>query len=103
VAEKALTAVIQEAYVQGILTRSADELVKALGLSGLSKSQVSRLCAEINARVRTFLTRPIEPYLWIDATYVKVRDAGRIFSSLGVAPIAHLLTAPACPPRSADG
>ena len=81
VAEKALTAVIQEAYVQGISTRSVDELVKALGMAGISKSQVSRLCAEIDERVRTFLERPIEgdwPYLWIDATYVKVREAGRI-------------------------
>jgi putative transposase len=83
VAEKALTAVIQEAYVQGISTRSVDELVKALGMTGISKSQVSRLCAEIDERVRTFLERPIEgdwPYLWIDATYVKVREAGRIVS-----------------------
>ena len=74
---------IQEAYVQGISTRSVDELVKALGMAGISKSQVSRLCAEIDERVRTFLERPIEgdwPYLWIDATYVKVRDAGRIVS-----------------------
>ena len=65
-AEKALTAVIQEAYVQGISTRSVDELVKALGMAGISKSQVSRLCAEIDERVRTFLERPIEgdwPYL----------------------------------------
>ena len=83
VAEKALAAVIQEAYVQGISTRSVDELVKTLGMSGISKSQVSRLCAEIDERVRTFLERPIEgdwPYLWIDATYVKVREAGRIVS-----------------------
>jgi transposase-like protein len=114
VAEKALTAVIQEAYVQGISTRSVDARlapstdlggrcgaprVKALGMAGISKSQVSRLCAEIDERVRTFLERPIEglpgrvgergpnpaptgqwPYLWIDATYVKVREAGRIVS-----------------------
>ena len=90
---------IQEAYVHGISTRSVDELVKALGMAGISKSQVSRLCAEIDERVRTFLERPIEglpgrvgergpnpaptgqwPYLWIDATYVKVREAGRIVS-----------------------
>jgi transposase-like protein len=83
VAEKALTAVIQEAYVQGISTRSVDALVKALGMAGVSKSQVSRLCEEIDERVHTFLERPIEgdwPYLWIDATYVKVREAGRIVS-----------------------
>jgi transposase-like protein len=80
-AEKALTAVIQEAYVQGICTRSVDDLVRAMGLEGVSKSQVSRLCAEIDERVQDFLGRPIEgdwPYLWLDATYVKVREAGRI-------------------------
>ena len=81
IAEKALTAVIQEAYVQGISTRSVDDLVKAMGMSGISKSQVSRLCEEIDQRVKAFLDRPIEgdwPYLWIDATYVKVRQEGRI-------------------------
>jgi putative transposase len=80
-AEKALTAVIQEAYVQGISTRSVDDLVRAMGMEGVSKSRVSRLCAEIDERVRDFLARPIEgdwPYLWLDATYVKVREAGRI-------------------------
>lgn len=80
-AEKALTAVIQEAYVQGISTRSVDDLVRAMGMEGISRSQVSRLCAEIDDRVRDFLARPIEgdwPYLWLDATYVKVREAGRI-------------------------
>jgi transposase-like protein len=82
-AEKALTAVIQEAYVQGISTRSVDDLVKAMGMSGISKSQVSRLCEEIDGKVKAFLDRPIEGdwlYLWIDATYVKVRQAGRIIS-----------------------
>jgi putative transposase len=82
-AEKALTAVIQEAYIQGISTRSVDDLVKAMGMSGISKSQVSRLCEEIDGRVKMFLSRPIEgdwPYLWIDATYLKVRQAGRIVS-----------------------
>lgn len=82
-AEKALTAVIQEAYIQGISTRSVDDLVKALGMEGISKSQVSRLCEEIDERVTAFLDRPIEgdwPYLWIDATYVKVRQNGRIVS-----------------------
>jgi putative transposase len=83
-AEKALTAVIQEAYVHGISTRSVDDLVKAMGASGISKSQVSRLCEEIDERVNAFLSRPIEgewPYLWIDATYLKTREAGRIVSS----------------------
>jgi transposase-like protein len=82
-AEKALTAVIQEAYVHGVSTRSVDDLVKAMGASGVSRSQVSRLCEEIDGKVKAFLDRPIEgdwPYLWIDATYVKARDAGRIVS-----------------------
>ena len=82
-AEKALTAVIQEAYIQGVSTRSVDDLVKAMGMSGISKSQVSRLCEEIDERVHTFLDRPIEgdwPYVWIDATYLKVRQNGRIVS-----------------------
>ena len=82
-AEKALTAVIQEAYIQGVSTRAVDDLVKAMGMSGVSKSQVSRLCEEIDERVNAFLDRPIEgdwPYLWIDATYVKVRQNGRIVS-----------------------
>ncbi len=82
-AEKALTAVIQEAYIQGVSTRSVDELVKAMGGSGVSKSQVSRLCEEIDGRVQTFLNRPLEgewPYIWVDATYLKVRQNGRIIS-----------------------
>jgi transposase-like protein len=82
-AEKALTAVIQEAYIQGVSTRSVDELVKAMGMTGISKSQVSRLCEEIDGRVKAFLDRPIEgdwPYLWLDATYVKVRQNGRVVS-----------------------
>lgn len=82
-AEKALAAVIQEAYVHGISTRSVDDLVKALGMTGVSKSEVSRLCGELDERVHAFLQRPIEgdwPYLWIDATYVKTREAGRIVS-----------------------
>ena len=82
-AEKALTAVVQEAYVHGVSTRSVDDLVQAMGMSGISKSQVSRLCAEIDDKVKAFLARPIEgdwPYLWIDATYLKVRQNGRIVS-----------------------
>jgi putative transposase len=82
-AEKALIAVVQEAYIQGVSTRSVDALVQSMGMSGISKSQVSRLCGEIDERVGAFLNRPIEgdwPYLWIDATYVKVRQAGRIVS-----------------------
>jgi len=82
-AEKALTAVIQEAYIHGVSTRSVDDLVKAMGMGGISKSQVSRLVEEIDDKVQAFLGRPIEgdwPYLWIDATYIKVRQAGRIVS-----------------------
>src|ERR1700710_1583323 len=82
-AEKALTAVIQEAYIQGISTRSVDDLVKAMGMDGISKSQVSRLCGEIDGRVQSFLTRPIEgewPYVWLDATYVKARRDHHIVS-----------------------
>ncbi len=87
-AEKALTAVVQEAYIQGISTRSVDDLVKAMGMTGISKSQVSRLCGEIDERVQTFLNRPIEgewPYIWLDATYVKARvttASSRLPSSL---------------------
>jgi len=69
-AEKALAAVIQEAYVQGVSTRSVDELVKAMGMTGISKSQVSRLCVEIDDKIGAFLDRPLEgdwPYLWLDA------------------------------------
>ena len=82
-AEKALTAVIQEAYVQGVSTRSVDELVKAMGMSGISKSQVSRLCGEIDDKIKAFLERPLEgdwPYVWLDATYMKARRDGRIVS-----------------------
>jgi putative transposase len=82
-ADKALIAVIQEAYVHGVSTRSVDDLVKAMGLTGMDKSQVSRLCQDIDGRVQTFLNRSIEgawPYLWIDATYVKVREGGKIRS-----------------------
>jgi len=90
-AEKALAAVVQEAYVQGISTRSVDELVKALGMTGISKSQASRLCEEIDERVNAFLERPLEgdwPYLWIDATYVKVRQGGRIVSMATIIAVA---------------
>ena len=82
-AEKAIAAVVQEAYVQGVSTRSVADLVRAMGLDGISKSQVSRLCEEIDEKVKPFLGRPIEgdwPYVWLEATYVKVRRAGRIVS-----------------------
>jgi len=81
--EKALTAVVQEAYVKGISTRKVDDLVQSMGMSGISKSQVSRLCAEIDERVDAFLNRPLEgrwPYLWLDATYIKSREHGTVTS-----------------------
>jgi len=83
-AEKAIAAVVQEAYVHGVSTRSVDDIVRALGMDGISKSQVSRLCEEIDEKVKPFLGRPIEgdwPYVWLDATYVKVRRGGRIVST----------------------
>lgn len=79
--EKALVAVVQEAYIQGVSTRSVDELVQAMGMSGMSKSQVSRLCEEIDERVQAFVERPLEgvwPYLWLDATYIRSRENGRV-------------------------
>jgi len=90
VVEKALTSVIQEAYLQGVSTRSVDDLVKALGGTGISKSSVSRLCEEVEGRVREFLDRSLEchfPYLWLDATYLKVREGSRIVSKAAVVAI----------------
>src|SRR3954471_23946996 len=81
--EKALVAVIQEAWIGGVSTRRVDELAQAMGLSGIDKSRVSRLCKEIDERANAFLERPLEgewPYPWLDATYLKVRDGGRIVS-----------------------
>ena len=89
--EKALVAVIQEAWIAGVSTRRVDELVQAMGLSGISKSQVSKLCKEIDERVGAFLERPLEgewPYLWLDATYLKVRDGGRIVSVAAIIAVA---------------
>jgi putative transposase len=96
-AEKALTAVIQEAYIQGISTRSVDDLVKAMGMSGVSKSQVSRLCEEIDGKVKAFLERSIEgdwPYLWIDAPPTsRCAAAGASSRSLSSLPSASTVTA----------
>jgi putative transposase len=83
-AEKALTAVVQEAYIQGVSTRSVDALVQAMGMSGISKGQVSRWCEEIDDKIAAFLDRPLEgdwPYLWLDATYVRCRTGGPIVST----------------------
>jgi putative transposase len=82
-AERALVAVVQEAYVAGVSTRRVDDLVKALGMDGISKSQVSRLCESLDAEVERFRGRPLTaayPYVWLDATFVKVREDGRVVS-----------------------
>lgn len=89
--EKALIAVIQEAWIAGVSTRKVDDLVQAMGLSGISKSQVSKLCKDIDERVNAFLRRPMEgewPYLWLDATYLKVREGGRIVSVAAIIAVA---------------
>jgi putative transposase len=82
-AEKALHAVVVEAYVKGVSTRKVDDLVRALGIDGISRSEVSRICKVLDDEVRGFLSRPIEsecPYVWLDATFHKVREAGRVIS-----------------------
>src|SRR5215203_5343160 len=91
IAEKALVAVIQEAWIGGVSTRRVDDLVQAMGLTGISKSQVSKLCKDIDERVNAFLERPIEGewrYLWLDATYLKVREGGRIVSVAAIIAVA---------------
>jgi transposase-like protein len=82
-AEKALHAVIVEAYVKGVSTRKVDDLVKALGIDGISRSEVSRICKSLDDDVKAFRSRPIDgehPYVWLDATYHKVRELGRVVS-----------------------
>jgi putative transposase len=89
--EKALVAVIQEAWIGGVSTRKVDELVQALGLSGISKSTVSKLCKDIDERVGAFLARPLEgewPYLWLDATYLHQREGGRVVSVAAIIAVA---------------
>ena len=80
--ERALLAVVQQAYVEGVSTRKVDALVKSLGCEGISKSQVSRICQELDQAVESFLGRPLDggpyPYLWLDALTQKVREEGRI-------------------------
>jgi putative transposase len=91
VSEKALVAVIQEAWIGGVSTRRVDELVQAMGPSGIGKSTVSKLCKDIDERVTSFLERPLEgewPYLWLDATYLKVREGGRIVSAAAIIAVA---------------
>lgn len=89
-AERALVSVVQEAYVQGVSTRRVDALVQALGIEGISKSQVSRLCVELDTEITGFRTRPLDgayPYVWFDATYMKVREGGRVLSKAVVVAI----------------
>lgn len=89
--EKALVAVIQEAWINGVSTRKVDELVQAMGMTGISKSSVSKLCKDIDERVTAFLQRPLAgdwPYLWLDATYLKVREGGRIVSVAAIIAVA---------------
>jgi len=90
-AEKALLAVVQAAYVQGVSTRKVDELLQALGLTGIDKSKVSRICRELDVFVDAFRNRPLEgsyPYLWLDALYLKVRQDHRIVSQALIVAIA---------------
>src|SRR3712207_1324094 len=89
--EKALVAVIQEAWISGVSTRRVDDLVQAMGLSGISKSTVSKLCKEIDERVGAFLDRPLSgewPYLWLDAAYLRQREGGRIVSVAAIVAVA---------------
>jgi len=82
-AEKALLSVVQEAYIHGVSTRKVDELVESLGMKGISKSEVSRICRELDEVVMAFKERPLEgqfPYVWLDATFPKVREGGRVRS-----------------------
>src|SRR5436190_13239984 len=86
-AEHALLAVVQEAYVHGVSTRKVDDLVKALGIDGMSKSEVSRICGELDTAVAAFRSRPLvgePPYVWVDATYHKVRVDGHVTSQATV-------------------
>jgi len=87
-AEKALLAVVQSAYVEGVSTRKVDTLLQSLGLTGIDKSAVSRVCQALDEPVQAFRERPLEgdyPYVWLDATYLKVRQNHRVVSMAGVA------------------
>jgi putative transposase len=80
-AEQALVAVVQEAYVNGVRTRRVDRLVEQLGIAGMSKDQVSRLCRGLDEQVRVFREQPLEgryPYLWLDAKMERVREPGGV-------------------------
>jgi transposase-like protein len=89
--EQALVSVLQEAWIGGVSTRRVDELVQAMGMTGISKSSVSKLCKDIDERVNSFLNRPLAgewPYLWLDATDLKVRADGRIVSVAAIIAVA---------------
>jgi putative transposase len=81
--EQAIVSVVMEAYVNGVSTRKVDRLVEQLGIQGMSKDRVSRMCRELDEHVEQFRSRPLQgayPYLWLDAKHVKVRDRGRVVS-----------------------
>src|SRR5207237_9332997 len=82
---------VEEARFGGVSAWRVDDLVQAMGLSGISKSQVSKLCKDIDERVHAFLDRPLGgewPYLWLDATYLKQREGGRIVSVAAIIAVA---------------
>ena len=81
--ERALLSVVQEAYIHGVSTRAVDNLAEALGIKSISKDQVSRMCKELDTQVHAFRTRRLDgefPYLFLDATFEKVRENGRVIS-----------------------
>jgi putative transposase len=89
-AERALVSVVQEAYVAGVSTRKVDDLVRALGLEGCSRSEVSRICRELDEAMERFRSRPLEgeyPYVWLDAKAVRVRYDGRVVHMAAVVAI----------------
>lgn len=89
--ERAIVSVVTQAYVHGVSTRHVESVVQAMGMTGISKSEVSRMCQELDELVESFRTRPLEkryPYLWLDATYVKVREGGRVVSQALIVAIA---------------
>jgi transposase-like protein len=94
--ERALLAVIQEAYVSGVSTRRVDDLVRAMGIDGISRSEVSRICAALDAEAERFRCRPLGetafPYAWFDATYLKVREAGRVVSMAALVAVGVAMT-----------
>ncbi len=91
--EQAIVAVVMEAYVNGVSTRKVDRLVEQLGIEGMSKDRVSRMCCGLDEHVEEFRSRPLEgsyPYLWLDAKHLKVRDRGRgVSKALVVAYAVH--------------